>query len=170
MDSSFDEFGASVRAQARRIGQGFTRPDDDWTTVLILEGPQGMEIVGVEPAFLDSHGSMDLLVLMLAQEIRRAEAQRLALVASTWTVEERPEDAELTRRLRKERRLGDHPRRREELLVEVADWQNFELWRAPIRRRATKRPALGPWARVEDAANVKGRLVAPLVRALRPQG
>jgi hypothetical protein len=133
-----------VQANARRIGRGFTRPDDDWIMVCFVQSPRGVEVMPLEMP-LDGFGKT-----ALGEALRQANADygvyRYAVLLNAHGVEDISEQ-DLARVRHEEVRVGDMPGAFEQLVLIVGDAEQEEVWRARIERDGRRPPRLGPWER-----------------------
>lgn len=135
----FDAVKEVAMGGARRIGEGFTRPDDDWAPVLIVGGARPVT------AGLDLDDK-DAMAHAISEIIREHEAEAAALVTSGWQSSD-PAAASGTMR------ASEDPERVEILTVAVMDAERAEWWCAEITRYEEAPPVLGDWEMLSPTAS-----------------
>lgn len=163
--STFAQSRDQYLRMVRSVGENFTRPDDDWATVLFVESRRGIEVVAISPEYLASDEAKQRLALeVIPSYVGERRGYRVALVASSWfTSYALPAGHGLQLPP-----LLAEPGRHEVVTVQVADIGHQELWFAKIERFKVVPPQLGEWQRFEG--DLVGRFAVSLRRAFRPQG
>lgn len=164
----FDEFAQFVRDGVRRVGEGFTEPDEDWQPVMFVETPKRVSILLLPGALLDNHASKDKLAAMMRAIVEQSRARKVAVVTSAWmtTLDEQTsryvsEHGELPD---ESHQAGNRPDRLEIVSVAVYDAEVAHSWFAEIRRDGVHPPQLAEW---QGPVDTHGRLADPIREALR---
>jgi hypothetical protein len=77
-------------AGVERVGQSFTKPDDDWTPVLLGEDLTGRQTaLDLREAFADEEAK-ERFANILPLAIVTAKLHRVAMVSSSWIVKLAP--------------------------------------------------------------------------------
>ena len=154
-----------VIAGVERVGQEFTRPDEDWWPVLLGQDITGKRItVDVRPAYVDEQ-SKEAFSASLPFFIVEAKLHRVAWVASSWIVElEADEQAQV--RHSGWPRPSQHPRRKEVVVVYACSDEMESLSVAEILRDGVRPPRLAAWqqnvAQGVGATCIEGRFAEPI--------
>lgn len=167
---TFDQFAERVLLQARMVGRTFTKPDDDWAPVAVIDTPRGLGVVVIGAGHLADYESKRVLgEQVLPALVREHKARKIALVTSAWmsVLADRPDVRDAL--ARGELRPSQDPERVEVVWVTVMDAEVKRAWMAPILRSRRKPPKLGPWTRHDEGANsgLSGLLVDSVAEALR---
>lgn len=170
MSPTFDQFAERVLLQARMVGRTFTKPDDDWAPVALIDTPRGIGVVAIDSDyFADYESKRALAELVLPTLVREHKARKLALVTSAWMsfLADRPEARDAM--TRGKLRPSQDPERIEVVWIIVMDAEVKRAWSAPILRSRRKPPRLGPWTTHSDSADrvVGGPMVESVIQALR---
>jgi hypothetical protein len=161
--------GAETCMSARRIGQGFRKPDDDWASVCLVWRDGGVRATFHVPVPLAEDGAdvRDVLFRVIVPAlIREQGGTAAALVQSCWYVISRsPEEAAMVAAWgRAGRSLEDLPSRIEVVSVTAADADGVLHWIARIERDGTNPPTLGEWEPWEGTLD--GRISDGLLAAV----
>lgn len=170
MSPTFDQFAERVLLQARMVGRAFTKPDDDWAPVALIDTPRGIGVVAIDTDyFADYESKQELAEQVLPALIREHKVRKIALVTSAWmsVLADRPEARDAM--ARGELRPSQDPDRVEVVWITVMDAEVKRAWMAPILRSRRKPPKLGPWTRHDESADstLSGLLVDSVIEALR---
>jgi hypothetical protein len=163
---SFDGFVEWAKSAVVTVGQSFTEPDDDWMPTALVQNADSIVVAGLDPSFFGSTEAKDNLAdEVLPALLRKYEAQRVALVMSSWMVSGKSEDVDMSVR------PSENPNRVEVVVVTVIDRDNAGMYVAEILR-GKEPPILGEWDAhlAEGDGMIDGRFVEPVRRALCPQG
>lgn len=150
-DTAFEEFVHVARGAVETIRHGFTRPDDDWSPVILVQHDRGgaSEVILVPSFFFGTDAMRDILASEIAALARAAV--RIAFVSSAWTMSipaprdgSRPsiEDVPLPR---------ESPDRTECVSLIAAEPGRVESWSVPIGRTDADPPTLGNWRLAPDS-------------------
>jgi hypothetical protein len=158
----FDQVATLARKMPESL---FTDPDDDWTPVAFLEGPQGIAQMPLEP-FMEDDQTKDILAdTILPQLITETKTTRVIMVLSVWTS---ATSASLLHETGKYVPPSQHDDRREAVyLIEYTRDGVQRQTHADIIRHETKPPSLGEWSQIEKVTSFEGRFVGPIVAALK---
>ena len=122
----------------RKIGETFTKPDDDWMPTLLLETETGPKIIGVPFTGPDDK---ELFALILPELLRYSRATSMAFIVSAWVLAKSRPAAEVI--IAREGGISKHTERREIVMVNLADDREGETWVAQISREDGGPPTLG---------------------------
>jgi hypothetical protein len=139
----FDRFRDYVLDSARAVGAGFTKPNEDWMPVLMMDN--GMKILVVALGdVMRTRQTKSLLPGMLLGLFTTKKPAQAALVLSGWHVQLRQDDplAELSIDMMGQYGVSAHPDRKELLMVEIAaqDRAASETYHADISPWGTRCP------------------------------
>lgn len=142
----------------------FTEPDDDWTPVAFLDGPDGRTTMPLVQ-FMGDEVSKDILTQsILPSVIQQFRATTVVMVISTWVSKASSELLTDTGKYVPPSMQADREER--VLIVEYTrEGVTRQAW-ATIQRFPDKVPQLGEWDD-EGAVGVGGRFVDPIVKALK---
>lgn len=133
-------------AGARKVGQGFTEPDDDWLPILMHETPQGR--LGIAPIDMSDK---DGAALQIAKAIAFSGATEAALITSAWTVsrgKDAPDDGVAP---------SKDPYRMEALVITYIAPKVTKMATAAIMRDGANPPMLSDFDVIEGDDSVAGR-------------
>lgn len=167
--TAHEDWIQSAIGVVRAIEGTFTKPDDDWSPVLLGKDATGRRIMAdIGPAFFDEHAK-ERFATELPLFIVAAKLHCVAMVASSWIVELAPgeqaqsEQGEWVR-------PAEHPRRKEIVMVYACSHGAESMSFAEIRRRRRQPPRLSEWqqATTQDvrATSVAGRFAEPIRAAV----
>ena len=164
---SLSELAQAAKEGTHRVQQEFTRPDDDWAPVMLLETETGTEAVEWD---IPEPELKDLFALKLSTFLAERKATAVAFVTSSWMLshgaakewvatEEAPQ-------------ISQHPKRVEVVFVTCISREEEEAWLARILRVPGRPPRLGPWEHFGSGAALGGRFTDAIKVGLlpRPQG
>lgn len=143
----------------------FTDPDDDWTPVLFMEGPQGGTMMALEPYMTDEIHKDMLASVVIPAAIDQFKPTVVVMIVSAWTSKT---SGDLLRDTGEYFPPSEQADRKEQVVVieytrEGVTRQAF----AQIKRFADKVPRLGEWEDMPPAKAVDGRFITPIVQALK---
>ena len=149
----------------KSIGKLFTRPDDDWSPIMLLETKTGPVITALS---FDSADSKEAFAIALPSLLRKLGATLMALVVSAWTLYTTPIKYELQMAMG-DGSIRDHPDRQEKVMVTFADHTGAESWGALITRSEHAPPELCEFTKMDmDDAKSTGRFShQALIAAMR---
>lgn len=159
---------------ARRVGETFTEPDDDWRPLWVLLTDTQATIV-TPGDDVDKHAATDYV----GRLARRWGAVAVGHLHSSWMVTFEDVDAERMaeiQRYMRERHGSTEglPERREVLLIAAYSATTARQWHAAIHRDDTQPPTLGTFDLMldttHDDVDLSGAMVDPLRDALRKVG
>jgi len=168
-DAQFERFRQFVLGSIEQVGQGFTRPGEDWLPVMMLLTPGGGVLVRMDPRFLNTDAGKDRLVAKLSQLIRREHATAYALITSGWRSCAWSGSVRACALLSGQLRPADDPQRQEIVGAHLVDDVHAEYWNARVYREHEPPPHLGSWERFDDNdpfTKATGRFIIPLREAL----
>lgn len=157
----FEFVAMSARLMPKSV---FTEPDDDWTPVAFLDGPQGRTTMPLVQ-FMGDEMSKDILCeSILPSVIKQFEATTVVMVISTWISTASSKLLTDTGKYVPPSMQAD---REERVMISeyTREGVTRQTW-APIIRSETEVPQLGEWSDM-DAVGVGGRFVTPIVKALK---
>jgi hypothetical protein len=144
-----------VQGTIAKIGRGFTKPDDDWAMVLVVQTPRG-----VEPALVQmplGGAEKEAVGEALRQLVALQGAYRYALVLNMHRISQDELSEEQLAAVRGESlRLEQIEASVEGLLLLVGDAETEEAWSADITRNARGVRQHGPWEQM-DYGSQSGR-------------
>lgn len=154
---------------ARQLGETmFTEPDDDWEPMIFLkpgDESEGWPILPVGP-FMQSNATKNILAeAVIPSAVERFQATEVVMILSTWTSENSSKMLHETGEYKPPSEQDD----RKELLM-LSEIKSTGAGRhafAPIERHEDGPPTLGEWEELEQEADITGRFVEPVVRALK---
>jgi hypothetical protein len=138
-----------VQAGVRRVGKGFTHADDDWTAMLFVQSPKGVEIQALPPHLFAGQEAKDLLAAYLKGYVADRGAYRYALLLNGH-MKAMPSEEELQRHTADELHIRDMAGATELLLLSVGDAETEELWTSDIGRTPRGLRTPGPWHRIDS--------------------
>lgn len=159
---TIEQFREGILGSVRSIGGGFTKPDDDWVPVLIIDNHVGRTAWPVG-AFFASDDGKDKLIALLPTIFQNVHATRAALISSAWILD-LPNTEEARRVLEQGKSIAEEPNRKEIVMIRLSDGFVEEGWLASITRDETKPPVLGQFEKMPDAG--EGRMIGALQSAL----
>lgn len=134
----------TVQATARKIGREFRRPDDDWSSALIVQTPDDVVPVPLAAGLMEFGYQKDIVAGLIKRAVAEVGALRYALLLNTHMVRE-PDQETLDRIHAEQVRIGQLPGAVETLVLVVGDAESEELWLAQIERDGIHPPWLKPW-------------------------
>lgn len=159
-----DLFEHVASLAASMPGAVFTEPDDDWTPVLFMDGPQGGTMMPLVEYMNTELGKDMLADVVIPATIHQFKPSVVVMIMSTWTSET---SAKLMTETGEYIPPSQQADRKEQVLIieytrDGATRQAF----AQIERFADKVPRLGEWD-MKPSLSMQGRFVDPIVRALK---
>lgn len=149
--ATLDDLRRSVVASVRKIGAGFRHPADDWTSVLFVQSPEGIEVVGLDNELFARGVTKDALAVVLRGYVAERGAYRYALLLNAHIAVE-PSEEQLEAVRREELRIEQIEGARELLFLCVGDAEEEQVWRAEIFRDRRYVRKLGPWEHLDEAS------------------
>jgi hypothetical protein len=170
-----------MQAAARKRGGTFTRPDDDWEMVMVVQSLRGLEVMPIPNDAMESGATKAVFAEAMRMAMVSSGVFRYALLLNTYAVKvakldpAEAEDADITmlELVSEEKlRVADLPGAYEQLTLTVGDAETEEMWVSRIKRHPTLPPRLGPWEKQEgersgrfvDLGSELGRLRPPADR------
>jgi hypothetical protein len=152
-------------AGVERVGQSFTKPDDDWSPVLLVEDLTGRQTtLDLREAFADEEAK-ERFATTLPLLIVAARLHRVAMASSSWIVKLAPGEQEQARQ-HAWVQPSQHPRRQEVVVVYACSDGMESLSIAAIIRNHKQPPRLGMWEKSivqgQGATGIAGRLCEPI--------
>lgn len=164
----FDAWVQSLRVTVGAVGQDFTEPTDDWEPVMFVCKGEEASVIPLPQESFDPDFK-PILFAAIVELVRALEADRMAMIVSTWQVQ--PEKGAVDAaggaeawRDSQPRSLGDVPGRTEAVVLAAADQTSDVIWMAPINRSETEPPTLGKW---ESVKNPDGAVIDVVRQAVR---
>ena len=160
--ATLDHLRLFVIGQARKIGRGFTKPDEDWAQVAFIQSPGGLDVVMLSGENFRDGLSKDVLGETLRRYVQFAGAYRyVVLLNAHITDEDDPPTPEQIEGLRSEQlHVAQLEGSKEVLILLVGDAEEEQLWMAPIGRSPrTATRTMGKWERedVKEGRDYVGR-------------
>jgi hypothetical protein len=161
--ATLDDLRSFVIAQTRKIERAFKRPDDDWSQVLLVQTPSGVDVVQVP--MLKTGREKEQLAETLKQAVGMLGAYRYALLMNMHyrmvdVANNMDEALDVLADVQAERvRVQDMPDAIEALMLMVGDAESEQLWLCEIDRHTHRPPKLKRWERWDDreGAGYSGR-------------
>lgn len=156
-----------VALQASRIPESFTKPDDDWTPVMFMQTDESddLSIIPLEP-YMGNDREKDILAeVLMPAAIKHLKATKVVMVLSVWAAEvASPEELEPIRYVPPSQRDN---RREMVMIVEYTSDGVTRTASAEIERHEGAPPTLGDWDDMDGAKLGDGRMITPIVKALK---
>lgn len=152
--NTLESFTTTVQDMVRKVGETFTRPDENHTPVVIMQGRDGVITVGA--IVITCKEDKIALPGFLQRLVKESRPNRMALMLPCWELEIRADNPLAETTLEMSNRFGvrDHPDRYESLHLECGDRDgNYSHWRVRITRHPDKPPTLGDWESVDDGVS-----------------
>lgn len=172
MPTTFTMMRDGILTNARRIGEGFTKPDDDWRPMLFVvqRFPPNLAIIPVARMTNTPERRERLFNVALPLVVRFADAACLGLLSPVWF----KEVSYAGRTIEQARRdlpdsIHADPERQEMLWVEISDGDEDETWTAKIRRRPKAPPLLDEWGLMPGRIEHEGRIGRACYRAFHAE-
>lgn len=154
----FFDFVHHVQNVQYQIGGRFEKPDDDWTSTLVLVDDHNHMLVS--PVLLRNIEDKETMVKTLVHYFRIVVPDHAAFVASSWLRKIEAVDPQREEILKNalENGVRSDPQREEVLFLVAASYDGRQIeYQAPIRRQADQPPTLGAWTEWENPQDVTGR-------------
>lgn len=145
---TFEEWIEHSKQLVADLGEGFTKPDDDWVPVAFLQGSKQMYIAGL---MVDK----DQYKAVLRRLGKELEPQYATVVLSAWSMV-------MDGGYLPEGGISKHPDRTELLMLDVSDGRQNQRLLAKIQRTSDAPPTLGEW---EEMTGSQGQLVGVALAA-----
>lgn len=146
---TLEEVAALLRGAALTIGRELRNADDDWPPVLVLQHQDGWlnDPIDLTPYF-QTHATKHALFRAIPKIVETFGAHRVALMLSAWVMPLEPNADGSIIDLMDRPEAHEHPQRREELQIIIAERGRVESWLAPISRSPFG-PTLEQWEQAE---------------------
>jgi hypothetical protein len=163
--ATLDDLSKFVRSGVEEIGRKFTDPEDDWTAVMFVQTPSGVDILGLPSCLFESGAVKDALANILRSFVATAGAYRYALLLNTHMTVGNPDVGDIQRVRQGEVRIEQLPGAIEALLLIVGDAETELGWMAEIKRTPHMLRTITEWKKLTPDG-LEGRF-AGLSEALR---
>ena len=158
---------AEILEAVRKVGQGFTKPNDDWMSMLILDPEHGQRMLIAVP--FGCPDDKEHFARALPGIFRQSRPTFAAFVVSAWKVEIKPSlMSECTAEMVHTFGASNHPDRTEAVIIQCATPDGpQEEWHAPINRFTDRPPTLGEFKQFGGlpGESSEGRFAGMLSRA-----
>lgn len=168
----FNEFVENVKEMVRSVGSQFTKIDDDWVPIMILDGKDEdgeskTILVGLDPAFFASDSAKGRLAdEVMPKVIKDYNASNAAFICSAW-MSAQPIDANIDAIMAGEEEYvppSKDPNRIEIVQLTAVSGDAALSSIAPIYRDGEQPPGLGEWDDADELSSA-GRFVDALRKA-----
>lgn len=158
--ATLDSLRALMFGSVRKIGRSFTRPDDDWAMVMMVQTPQGAEVVPLANELFANGASKEVLGELLRRYVAVRGAYRYALLLNSHVAVE-PTQEQLDAIHRGELRIEQIEGASELLTLLVGDAEEEQVWTAEIVRDSRLVRKHLPWERLDtkEGHSLSGRFV-----------